>query len=205
LEMADMSGLDVGYRIRQHHTGLLGKNTIADDLYNAGRLGQKNHRGFYNYAEGGGGKKTLPTDPIVQEIIDRSRSSFATSEIPNSSILLDRLLFSLINEGFKSLGEGGVLSFRPGDIDVIFTRGFGWPSFRGGPLFYADFVVGLPNLLKSLNILSSKFPSRPWFQPAPLLMKMVEAGVTIFDVQRKPENVRKLMEGLQSQQHLSKL
>ena len=205
LEMADMSGLDVGYRIRQHHTGLLGKNTIADDLYNAGRLGQKNHRGFYNYAEGGGGKKILPTDPIVQEFINRSRSSSATSEIPNSSILLDRLLFSLINEGFKSLGEGGVLSFRPGDIDVIFTRGFGWPSFRGGPLFYADFVVGLPNLLSALNILSSKFPSRPWFQPAPLLMKMVEAGVTIFDVQRKPEIVRNLMEGSQSQQHLSKL
>jgi 3-hydroxyacyl-CoA dehydrogenase len=227
-QMADMSGLDVGFRIRQQQrlvaadglivsddithrqTKLTRHSSIADELYKVGRLGQKSGAGFYNY-EKGSQKPLSESDEVVDKIVQNERlkkgklrGSESDGRTPklgslssgvyvqytsrNESLLqtsdiINRLLFSLCNEGFNSLGEGGVVSFRPGDIDVIYSKGYGWPPYRGGPMFYADHHIGLSNLLEHLKSLARRFPDAPWFQPAPLLVAMVRDRISIFDLQ----------------------
>ena len=105
----------------------------------------------------------------------------------------ERLLCPLINEAFKLLGEGGVPSDRPGDVDVIFLRGYGWPPHTGGPLFYADRVLTLPLLLHKLHTFARTFPATAYYQPAPLLTEMVKRGTSVQDLQRNPSLVSALM------------
>lgn len=223
LQMADLSGLDVGFRIRQQQ-GLVDDtirspgvrySAIGDELYRAGMLGQKNGRGFYRYTSAEKGKPAVPVsnDPDVEAIIQKERHRkgiMTTVELSVGSGLysgttggstmtpaeiLQRLLFSLMNEGFRLLGEGGVVSNRPGDIDIIYCYGYGWPAYAGGPMYYADVIIGLSALLSHLESLSDRFPESPWFKPAPLLVEMVKQGVSIFDVQRTPGLVDIMLRG----------
>jgi len=246
-QMMDLSGLDVGFRIRQQllstrNVRALRESAIADELYKAGRLGQKNGKGFYNYSTATeNGNKPQPPDSIVEEIIQQERHKkglLRNQDYPNeasaataaaaavsgggeakSGLLSSglysadhceedqiahangisagdiqrRLLLSLANEGFKALGEGGVLSYRPGDIDVIYVRGYGWPPHLGGPLFWADHQVGLENMLRQLKELLRQYPDSAWFEPAPLLLQLVKSKLSIFDLQRDPALVRNLL------------
>ena len=240
-EMADLSGLDVGYKIRlskglvdtqtpSEATGIgpstaavvttSGSNysAIGDVLYKAGRLGAKNGLGFYKYlptSPGKGGRPTPQTDPLVTETIavESQRKSVvkaAAQKSPTSGVyqlspavarvsirqtdIRQRLLFSLVNEGFRLLGEHGCVSDRPGDIDIVYTHGYGFPAYRGGPLFWADFAVGLRGLHDALQLLYVRYPKSPWFEPAPLLSRMLENNVTLHQVQMNPSLVTKLME-----------
>ena len=104
-----------------------------------------------------------------------------------------RLLYCLINEGFKLLGEGCVLSNRPGDIDIVYNYGYGWPAYKGGPMFFAQFVIGLPALLYGLQGYSAQFPTATWFQPAPLLKAMVAEKISVYRLQKEPSLVPELM------------
>ena len=104
-----------------------------------------------------------------------------------------RLLYCLINEAFKLLGEGCVLSNRPGDIDIIYNYGYGWPAYKGGPMFLAEFSIGLPALLQGLEHSASRFPTATWFQPAPLLKAMVAEKVSVYRLQSEPTMVAALM------------
>ena len=186
-----------------------------------GRLGLKTGKGFYNYtkppqsAAGVTGFRGQP-DPVVEAVVSRERDRKAreifgtVSPVSGSQStaaagrshccspemkqhIQERLLYPLVNEAFKLLGEGGVPSDRPGDVDIIFLRGYGWPPYKGGPLFFADRIVTLPVLLRKLNIFARAFPATDYYRPAPLLIEMVKRCISVQDLQRNPSLVVSLM------------
>ncbi|MGJ9404578.1 3-hydroxyacyl-CoA dehydrogenase NAD-binding domain-containing protein [Arthrobacter sp. KK5.5] len=139
--MADMAGLDIGWRSRKAQGTTA---PIADALCAAGRFGQKTGSGFFAY-DG----RERSEDAEVARIIERSsvnrgieRRGIGDDEI------LERLLFPMINEGGRILQEG--IAERPGDIDVIWVKGYSWPAYRGGPMFYAD-QIGRARIAERLD------------------------------------------------------
>ena len=93
------------------------------------------------------------------------------------------LFFPLVNEGFKCLEEG--IARQPSDIDVIYIYGYGWPAWRGGPMFWADEEIGLPILLNKLVEFSRRFPDSQHYRPSYLLKRCVELGVTVTEYYKR--------------------
>ncbi len=91
--------------------------------------------------------------------------------------IIERILFPLVNEGFKILEEG--IAHQPSDIDVVYVYGYGWPVYRGGPMFWADHEVGLSYLLSRLRQFSRQFPDTDYFRPSALLCTCVNMGVKL--------------------------
>jgi 3-hydroxyacyl-CoA dehydrogenase len=167
--MGDLAGLDIGWRSRQDR-GI--KSEIADALCEAGRFGQKTAKGYYKYEAGS--RAPLP-DPEVEQLIDetlqrlgRKRRAVSDEEI------LERMMYPMINEGARILEER--IAARPSDIDVIWLYGYGWPIYRGGPMFYAD-QVGLKHIADRLSFYA-KETNDPSLEPAPLLKRLAEEGKT---------------------------
>ena len=129
-----------------------------------------------------------------------SGSGSGGDSLINEVEILERLLFSLINEGFRLLGENGVLSNRPGDIDVIYNYGYGFPAYRGGPMFWIEYEYGLREFYNKLNYYYKKFPNSVWFEPAPLLIVMLRNNISLWQIQQNPSLVEKLMS--MSQNHI---
>jgi 3-hydroxyacyl-CoA dehydrogenase len=173
--MGDLAGLDVGWRVRQERGT---KSPIADALYEAGRLGQKTNAGYYHYEAGS--RAPIP-DPAVERIIlDVSKQlGVERRAIPEPEIL-ERLLYPMINEGAKILEEG--IALRPSDIDVIWVYGYGWPAYRGGPMFYAD-QVGLKPIHDRLADFAERF-KEPSLKPAKLLASLAAEGKGFADWKR---------------------
>jgi 3-hydroxyacyl-CoA dehydrogenase len=164
---ADLAGLDVSWRMRKAQ-GL--SAPIADLLCESGRFGQKTGRGFYLYTAG---SRTPQPDPEVSRLIaaEMERRGLAPRAIGQDEIV-ERLLFPMINEGARILAEG--IARRPGDIDVIWVYGYGFPAHRGGPMHYAD-SVGLARIRDRL----AEFARRTGddsLRPAPLLEKLAADG-----------------------------
>jgi len=131
--MGDLAGLDVGMRIRRQ---LGTRAEIADTLCEMGRYGQKTGAGFYRYEKG---SRAPLADPEVEKIILDASSRLGVARRPiGREEILERMLYPMINEGARILEEG--IASRPGDIDVIWICGYGWPSWRGGPMWYAEHV-----------------------------------------------------------------
>jgi len=128
LAVADLSGIDVFWRIQQELPAVAANG--IDKLYAAGRYGQKTGAGFYKYDEN---RKPKP-DPAVLALLQKAHRAISDEEI------VERCIYALINEGAKVLEEG--IALRASDIDVIYMTGYGFPAYRGGPMFYAD-TVGL--------------------------------------------------------------
>jgi 3-hydroxyacyl-CoA dehydrogenase len=170
--MGDLAGLDVGWRVRQERGT---KSPIADALHEAGRLGQKTNAGYYHYEPGS--RAPIP-DPAVEHIIvDVSKQlGVERRTIPEPEIL-ERLLYPMINEGAKILEEG--IALRPSDIDVIWIYGYGWPIYRGGPMFYAD-QVGLKKIQDRLQDMAQRF-NEPSLKPAKLLATLAAEGRSFAD------------------------
>ncbi len=128
--MHDLAGLDVSWRIRK---GLGKESSVADRLCEMGRFGQKTGAGYYKY----GADRTATLDPEVERIILEvsSQQGITRRHIPDDEILA-RLLYPMVNEGAKILDEK--IAIRASDIDVIWVYGYGWPMYRGGPMFWAD-------------------------------------------------------------------
>ena len=165
--MADLAGLDIGWRIRR----ATGKTApVADALCEAGRFGQKTGSGYYLYAEG---DRTPRSDPAVAQLIEAVSARLAVSRhaIPGAEIV-ERLIYPMINEGARILEEG--IAARPGDIDVIWLHGYNWPAWRGGPMFYAD-QVGLAQVAARLDSFADRSGIAA-LRPAPLLRRLAEAG-----------------------------
>ena len=161
--MGDLAGLDVGWRVRQARGT---KAPIADALYEAGRLGQKTGAGYYHYEPGS--RAPLP-DPEVERIIVGVSEKLGVERRPIAEPeMLERLLYPMINEGAKILDEG--IALRPGDIDVIWVYGYGWPVYRGGPMHYAD-TVGPARIAERLGAFAQRFGERA-LAPAPLLQRL---------------------------------
>jgi len=164
---ADLAGLDVSWRMRKAQ-GL--KAPIADLLCERGRYGQKTGRGFYLYAEG---SRAPQPDPDVAELIaaERARRGSTPHAIGKDEIV-ERVLFPMINEGARILAEG--IAKRPGDIDVIWVYGYGFPAHRGGPMHCAD-TIGLARIRDRL----AEFAQRGGddsLRPAPLLARLAVEG-----------------------------
>jgi 3-hydroxyacyl-CoA dehydrogenase len=167
--MGDLAGLDVGWRIRR---ALGMRAEIADTLCEGGNFGQKTGKGFYIYEPG---SRTPGHNPEVDELIiaTSKRLGFKRRTIDKQEII-ERLVFSMINEGARILEEG--IAARPSDIDVIWLYGYGWPIYRGGPMFWAD-SVGLKQIADRLSYYA-KETNDPSLEPAPLLKRLAAEGKT---------------------------
>jgi 3-hydroxyacyl-CoA dehydrogenase len=167
--MGDLAGLDIGWRSRQDR-GI--KSPIADGLYEAGRNGQKTGKGYYKYEAGS--RAPIP-DPEVEKLIDDTCKSLGlTRRIVSDEEILERMMYPMINEGARILEEK--VASRPSDIDVIWLYGYGWPIYRGGPMFYAD-SVGLKHVAERLSFYA-KQTNDPSLEPAALLKRLADEGKT---------------------------
>jgi len=165
--MADLAGLDIGWRSRKDFGG---RAPVADSLAEQGRFGQKTGRGFYLYPDGA---RTGTRDPEVEALIARAaaehgvaRRSFTADEI------VARLMYPMVNEGARILEER--IAARPGDIDTIWINGYNWPAWRGGPMHWAD-TVGLRTIAEALSRFAAETGDDSQ-EPAPLLKRLAAEG-----------------------------
>jgi len=170
----DMGGIDVLWRVRQEHKHLenadLRKPLMTDKLYEMGRLGQKTGAGWYRYDET---RKATP-DPEVETLIaETARNAGIPQRTITRDEILERCLYVMINEGARILEEGYAL--RAADIDTIYVSGYGFPGYRGGPMWYAD-TVGLEEILQRIQ--EFQRTQGEFWEPASLLRQLVEQGRT---------------------------
>jgi 3-hydroxyacyl-CoA dehydrogenase len=174
LQMGDLAGLDVGYKSRKDRdpASFDGRVTrSADLLVEMGRMGQKTQAGYYDYAPG---DRTPRPSPVVAEIIERvskeygiARRQFTDEEI------VERCFLALMNVGCDVLSEG--VAYRASDIDIVYLYGYGFPAYRGGPMFWAENEVGLKTALEKLKKYSAATGGK-WLKVSPLLEKLVAEG-----------------------------
>jgi 3-hydroxyacyl-CoA dehydrogenase len=169
--MGDLAGLDVGWRIRK---GRGERALVADRLCELGRFGQKTGAGYYRYE----GDRTPRPDPEVEKLIVGVSAELGITRrtIPDEEIL-QRLLYPMVNEGARILEEK--LAIRPSDIDVIWVYGYGWPVYRGGPMFWAD-SIGLKAVRDRMVEFGRRDESGTW-KPAPLLDRLAGEGRGFLD------------------------
>src|SRR3954464_8622655 len=175
--MYDMAGNEIGWEIRKRRYRERPDfvySRIADRVCELGRFGQKTGKGFYKYEPAGGAhsRKPIP-DPEVDAIIEKYRNEIGLKprQIPDEEIV-QRCVYALANEGARILEEG--IALRASDIDMVYLTGYGFPPYRGGPMFYAD-SVGLPKVLEAIRGFQKGYQSAQW-KPAPLLVRLAEAG-----------------------------
>jgi len=172
LATGDLAGLDVGWRIRKEYAHLEKpgvRQPIAEDrLCEMGRYGQKTGAGWYKYDE----NRKAQVDPEVQAWVKQwaSEKGIAQREIGPAEIV-DRCIYALVNEGARILEEGYAL--RSVDIDIIYLTGYGYPAYRGGPMWYAD-TVGLDKVYARVCEFHQQH-GELW-EPAPLLKRLAETG-----------------------------
>jgi 3-hydroxyacyl-CoA dehydrogenase len=174
--MQDIAGIDVGARIRQHlrSTGKTRaegpESAIPDRLFEMGRYGQKSGAGWYKYDTPG--SRTRTPDPLIDRLAEEeARTRGIARRTVSDDEIIARITTALVNEGARVLEEG--YAARAGDIDVIYCFGFGFPRYRGGPMFYAD-TVGLPTVLARVQEYRARFGD--YWEPAPLLERLVAEG-----------------------------
>lgn len=170
--MRDLSGLDVGWRIRQHRERTRDKTTryspIADRLCEQGRFGQKTGNGYYLYD----GRTPTP-DPEVQALIEQVSTELGIVRHPiDPEEIVTRILTSMVNEAAKILGEG--IALRASDIDVVYLAGYGFPRHQGGPMFWGA-RRGLARVLADIKRYFAAHGSL--WTPAPLLLGNETAGL----------------------------
>jgi 3-hydroxyacyl-CoA dehydrogenase len=174
LAVVDMAGVDVGVNVHKANAERYPPDPSyyqADfALAEAGRLGQKNGKGYYRYQPG---DRTRHDDPEALAILQaRARQLGIEPRAHSDQEILERCLYPLMNEGFRILEEGIVQ--RAGDIDVVWTSGYGFPRYRGGPMFYAE-TLGLRTLHEGMLRYQARFGPMHW-QPAPLLAQLAASG-----------------------------
>jgi len=169
LAVRDLAGNDTGLLVRRSRTLPADerRSPILGQLVALGRLGQKSGKGFYRYE----GRIRIP-DPEVDELIEQVA---AQQGIPRRALgeqeILDRLLHPLVNEGARVLEER--IALRAGDIDVVFVNGYGFPAFRGGPMFWAQ-RTGLDKVVATMRTLAPTHGQR--WQPSALLVRLAQSG-----------------------------
>lgn len=182
--VSDLSGLDIGYDTRKRRAAQYPnyrKLPIADRIVEAGRLGQKNGKGWYRYEAG---DRTPHPDPEVARIIKETAAELgvAQHEFADDEIL-KRMLFASVNEACKILDEGKAL--RASDIDVMWLHGFGFPRYRGGLMYWAD-GIGVREVYNQIAAWHQRYGER--WAPSPLLRRLAEAGTPLRDA--KSEGLR---------------
>jgi 3-hydroxyacyl-CoA dehydrogenase len=172
LAVGDLAGLDVGWRIRKEYRHLekpgVRQAFAGDKLCEMGRYGQKTAAGWYKYDV----NRNPTPDPEVAALV---KNWAAEEGIPQRQIgseeVVERCIYALVNEGARILEEGFAL--RPVDIDIIYLNGYGFPAYRGGPMWYAD-TVGLKRVYD--RVLEFREQHGEIWEPAPLLKRLAEQG-----------------------------
>ncbi|MES2263498.1 MAG: 3-hydroxyacyl-CoA dehydrogenase NAD-binding domain-containing protein [Pseudomonadota bacterium] len=171
--MGDLAGNDIGWYIRKRRAiespDIIYSKT-ADLLCEMGRFGQKTGAGWYDYKAGD--RKAYPNPEVNAMIVQHSADLGIERRKISDQEIIERLVYSLVNEGAQILEEG--IALRASDIDMVYLTGYGFPLFRGGPMFYAD-TVGLPNVLGTIERLARGRHGDAW-KPAPLLVKLAAEG-----------------------------
>jgi 3-hydroxyacyl-CoA dehydrogenase len=161
--MGDLAGLDIGWSAETSK-----RATIREILCEEGRRGQKTGAGFYDYDEVRNAKPSAHVETIIREF---AKSKGVAQRAISDAEILERCVYPMINEGAKLLEEGKAQ--RASDIDILWIYGYGWPVYRGGPMFYAD-TVGLKTVLMKLKEFQMRFGDD--FKPAALLEKLAAEG-----------------------------
>jgi len=174
LQMHDLAGLDIGYKSRKDrdprsYDGRVSRS--ADLLVEMGRLGQKTQAGYYDYLPG---DRTPRPSPIVADILAKVSREYGIKprSISNEEIV-ERCFLALMNVGCEVLREG--VAYRASDIDVVYLYGYGFPAYRGGPMFWAENSVGLKVALEKLRMYSAQ-TGGTWLKVSPLLEQLVAEG-----------------------------
>ncbi len=181
LATGDLAGLDVGWRIRKEYAHLEKpgiRQPIAEDrLCELGRYGQKRGAGWYRYDE----NRRATADPEVEQMVKQwvTEAGIEQRQISDGEIV-DRCLYALVNEGARILEEGYAL--RAVDIDIVYINGYGFPAYRGGPMWYAE-TVGLKNVYD--RICEFEQQHGELWTPAPLLKQLAESGRTFSDYSKE--------------------
>ena len=165
--MADMAGLDVGWRIRK---GRGERNEIEDALCEAGQFGQKSGKGYFRYEAGS--RTPLPDPEVERTILDASSRAGVARRTLTQEEIVERMVYPMVNEGARILEEG--IAARPSDIDVIWVYGYGWPVWRGGPMYYAD-RVGLAHIRDRLTLYAERSGDET-LRPARRLSRLAAEG-----------------------------
>ena len=176
--MGDMAGNDIGWAIRKRRAVEHPEMTytkIADKVCELGRFGQKTGKGWYDYKPG---DRTAYPSGEVNALIEAHSKELGIERRPiNDEEIVERLVYALVNEGAQILDDG--IAARASDIDIVYLTGYGFPLWRGGPMFYAD-SVGLPNVLAAMRRYARGHEGAAW-EPAPLLARLAEAGKSFND------------------------
>jgi len=167
--MRDLAGNDIGMLVRK------GRRLPADERWSpilermvaAGRLGQKTGKGFYRYE----GRTRFPDAEVVALVEAVSGElGIRRRQIPDEEIL-ERLLHPLVNEGARIVEQG--IALRAGDVDVVYVHGYGFPAYRGGPMYWAE-QAGLGRVVETMRRLAPSHGAR--WRPAPLLERLAASG-----------------------------
>jgi 3-hydroxyacyl-CoA dehydrogenase len=171
----DLAGNDVGYQTRKKQMATRPKDRRYADLImtlcDMGRLGQKSGAGWYRYAKGS--RAPIPDPTVEALIIERSKEIGVERRPISDEAIIKRTLYGMINEGARLLELG--IALRASDIDIVYLTGYGFPAWRGGPMYYAD-AIGLDRIHADVK----KFHAEHgyWWQPAPLLEQLARSGKT---------------------------
>lgn len=178
LTMADLAGMDINWATRKRLASTrpahLRYSSVADRICEMGRFGQKTSGGYYRYEPG---SRTPVPDPLIDDLIaDCAREAGITRRAVSDEEIVERCMLALINEGAHILEEG--IAQRASDIDVVYVHGYGFPAWRGGPMFYAE-TLGLDKVLARIRALRDAHGAH--WEPAPLLERLVSGGARTFD------------------------
>jgi 3-hydroxyacyl-CoA dehydrogenase len=171
--MSDLAGNDIGWYIRKRRyieKPEVTYSKVADLLCEKGRFGQKTSAGWYDYKAGD--RKAYPSKEVNDMIVDHAKSLGLERKKISDQQIVERLVYALVNEGAFILEEG--IAMRASDIDMVYLTGYGFPLFRGGPMFYAD-TVGLSNVVNSIKQYAKGHHGESW-KASPLLEKLAHEG-----------------------------
>ncbi len=167
--MSDLAGLDIGWSKETSSS-----STIREILCEMDRRGQKTGAGFYDYDEN---RRAQPSPVVEKIILDFAQKKGINRRQISDDEILERCIYPMINEGAKILEEGKAI--RASDIDIVWINGYGWPVYRGGPMFYGD-TIGLDRVLAKMKEFEGKMGDD--FKPSPLLVKLAGEGKGFKDV-----------------------
>jgi len=171
--MGDLAGNDIGWAIRKRRyleKPNLRYSKTADLLCELGRFGQKTNAGWYDYVPG---KRDAIPSKLVEDMIAEHRKTMGlTPRKISDEEIVQRLVFALVNEGARIVEEG--IALRASDIDIVYLTGYGFPTYRGGPMFHAD-TIGLAEVVRIMQRYAGGYHGECW-TPAPLLARLAAEG-----------------------------
>jgi len=175
----DLAGVDLGAQIRERLIAELPEGytmpSVLQKIADAGRYGLKTGRGYYRYEEGS--RTPIPDADVTRMIEAVSAEKGIKRRHLDDATILERCLYALVNEGARILEEK--IAQRSADIDIIYLNGYGFPSYRGGPMFYAD-EIGVDRVYERVKSFHAEHG--PWWTPAPLLERLARDGGRFTDL-----------------------